>query len=160
MQSIKKNCYGKIITGIKQFEDSSFGYYDINGNEHVNWAEEDEQVDADGFFKHHLEPNGFYKMDIVLPYGTLLCRYGSRRGRLTSNIHTPYESLGLPYVKETVEYHAYRVIADGLKVQCTVQRGCVAPMFNSLGGATQYKHYQSIADELAQKKLEEVFMYE
>lgn len=160
MSEVKRNCYGDIITGIKEFEDSSFGYYDKSGNEHVNWAKEDEHVDSDGFDKHHIEPNGSYKMDVILPYGTLLCRYGNTRGRLTANIDSNYEELGLPYIKESVEYHVYRVIADNLTVQCTVQKGKVAPMFNSPGGAVQYKHYQSIAKELTQNKLEEVFDYE
>lgn len=160
MNEIKKNCYGEIITGIKQFQDPSFGYYDEQGDEHVNWAKEDEHVDSDGFYKHHVEPNGLYKMDVSLPLGTLLCRYGNTRGRLTSDINSEYENLGLPYIKETVEYHIYRVIVSSLKVQCTVQKGEVAPMFNSPGGAVQYKHYQSIAKELAQEKIEEVFDYE
>lgn len=159
-KEIKRNCYGEIITGIKVFQDNSFGYYDENGNEHVNWVEENEDVDSDGFCKHHTELNGFYKMDVDLPYGTYICRYGNTRGRLTSDINSVYEELGLPYIKETVEFHVYRVVVDNLKVQCTVQKGKVAPMFNSPGGAVQYKHYQSIAKELAQKKIEEVFNYE
>lgn len=144
----------------KQFKRPEFGYYDENGVEHVNWKPENDDVDADGFDKHHTESNGSYKRDVVLPYGTLICRYGNTRGRLTTDVGTDYETLGLPYVKESVEYHEYRVIADGLIVQCTVQQGKVAPMFDSKGGATQYKHYQSIAKELDDGKLEEVFRNE
>ena len=71
-----------------------------------------------------------------------------------------YDDLGLPYVKESVEYHVYKVVADGLRVKCMVFRGRVAPMFYSKGGAVQYKHEQSIAQEMFQGKLEEVFIYD
>lgn len=50
------------------------------------------------------------------------------------------------------------VDSDGLRVQCTVIKGRVAPMFNSNGGAVQYKHYQSIAKELEDDVLDEVFL--
>ena len=66
--------------------------------------------------------------------------------------------MGLHYVKETVEYHVYRVIANDYKVQCTVIKGRVAPMFFSGGGAVQYKHFQSIAKEKQLGKIEEVFL--
>ncbi len=154
----KKNYLGKEITGRKQFIRPDFGYYDASGKEIVNWKPADETVDSDGFDKNHTEANGAYKQDVVLPYGKLICRYGNNRGRLTTDIDSKYEDLALPYVKETVEYHSYKVIADGLIVQCTVLRGIVAPMFNSGGGAVQYKHYQSIAKEIECGKLEEVFL--
>lgn len=50
------------------------------------------------------------------------------------------------------------VDADGLTVQCVVQKGKVAPMFDSIGGTIQYKHYQTLAKELDDKKIEEVFV--
>ena len=157
MVKCKRNCLGDIITGIKKFQNPAFGYIDSEGVEHVNWQIENERIDADGFDKGNIESEGKYKVDIVLPYGKLICRYGNERGRLTTDIYSDYDELGLPYVKETVEYHVYKVIADGLKVRCTVSKGRVAPMFNSPGGANQYKHYQSIAKELDDNKLEEVF---
>ncbi|MBQ9503376.1 MAG: TNT domain-containing protein [Lachnospiraceae bacterium] len=153
-----KNYLGVEISGRKQFADPAFGYYDENGKEVVNWKTEDDYVDSDGFDKSNLEPNGKYSQEIVLPYGKVICRYGNYRGRLTTDIDSEYEDLALPYIKETVEYHSYRVVCDGLRVQCAVIKGRVAPMFNSKGGAVQYKHYQSIAKELETRKLEEVFL--
>ena len=153
-----KNCFGIEISGEKQFISPEFGYYDASGREVVNWKPEDETVDSDGFDKSNVEANGKYIQDVVLPYGKLICRYGNHRGRLTTDIDSRYEDLALPYVKETVEYHIYKVTSDGIKVQCTVLKGRVAPMFNSPGGAVQYKHYQSIAKEIESGKLEEVFL--
>lgn len=155
---IKRNYLGQIITGRKQFIDESYGYYDDDGNEHVNWRPEDSIIDSDGFDKRNIEINGFYTQEILLPYGKLICRYGNTRGRITTDLDSAYEQLGLPYIKETVEYHTYRVITDGLLVKCMVTRGRVAPMFNSAGGAVQYKHFQNIFKELEYNKLEEVFL--
>lgn len=155
---MKKNYLGNPIVGRKQFIDESFGYYDENGDEHVNWEPENEFVDSDGFDKTNRETNGNYTETVTLPYGKLLCRYGNTRGRMTTDIDSDYESLSLPYVRETVEYHVYRVIADGLQVKCTVTKGRVAPMFNSKGGAVQYKHFRSIAKEIEQGNLQEVFL--
>ena len=153
-----KNYLGHEISGKKQFISPEYGYYDESGKEIVNWASADEYVDADGFDKTNKEPNGDYCQDIILPYGKLICRYGNWRGRLTTDLDSKYEDLSLPYVKETVEYHTYKVLADGLRVQCTVLKGRVAPMFNSTGGAVQYKHYQSIAKEIEHGKIQEVFL--
>ncbi len=153
-----KNYLGNDISGRKRFISPEYGYYDESGREVVNWAPADDFVDSDGFDKNNIEPNGNYTQDVILPYGKLICRYGNYRGRLTTDIDSRYEELALPYVKETVEYHSYKVFADGLRVQCTVLKGRVAPMFNSKGGAVQYKHYQSIAKEIEHGKLEEVFL--
>ncbi len=157
---MKKNYLGQIITGRKQFISPLFGYYDESGNEHVNWMPENADVDSDGFDKNNREFNNEYAVDIVLPYGKLICRYGNIRGRFTTDIGTDYDTLSLPYVKETVEYHVYKVISDGFKVKCCVLRGRVAPMFLSKGGAVQYKHHESIAKEIEYGKLEEVFIYD
>ena len=154
----EKNCYGDIITGIKQFQDPSFGHYEPDGKEVVHWKKPDDLVDEDGFDKTYNDGFGNYKKVITLPYGKVICRYGNWMGRLTTDIDSDYEQLGLPYIKETVEYHVYRVIADGLKVKCSVNKGIVAPMFNSRGGAIQYKHFQSIKQELDQHKIEEVYL--
>ena len=153
---MKRNYLGQPITGHKQFIKDSFGYYDDNGDEHVNWEPENDIIDRDGFDKRNRETDGNYVQDIVLPYGKLICRYGNVRGRITTDVDSDYDQLGLPYVKETVEYHVYRVAADGLVVKCIVSKGRVAPMFDSKGGAVQYKHYQSIAKELEYNKLQEV----
>ena len=76
-----RNYQGIEITGKKQFIDPSYGYYDDNDNEVVNWREEDEFVDSDGFDKTNREDDGNYKTNIILPYGKLICRYGNWRGR-------------------------------------------------------------------------------
>ncbi len=157
---MKHNYLGLAISGHKEFQDPSFGYYDEDGCEHVFWTPENDIVDCDGFDKRNIEPNDYYCMDIVLPYGKIICRYGNKRGRLTTDLDSNYDDLGLPYVKESVEYHEYKVVADGLRVKCMVLRGRVAPMFYSKGGAVQYKHEQSIAQEMFQGKLEEVFIYD
>ena len=123
------------------------GYYPV-----VRWeAYRQDFADGDGFDQRHREENGDYLMEVSLPKGTLLLRYGSERGHFTAPLHTPYETLGLPYVRETVEYHEYRVVADGLKVFCIVKRGRVAPMFDSAGGGVQYLHPNSIR-ELTRRK--------
>ena len=155
---IKKNYLGQVIIGPRQFIDPSYGYYDEFGDEHVNWRSEDETVDSDGFDKTNHEYSDSYKQDVVLPYGKLICRYGNKRGRFTTDVGTSYEKLSLPYIKETVEYHVYKVIADGLKVKCEVTKGRTAPMFNSDGGAIQYKHHHSLATAIQQKELEEVYI--
>ena len=152
-----KNYYGDEVME-KRFRNPSFGYIDSHGNAHVNWASENDDVDNDGFDKHHEEVAGGYKQEILLPYGTLICRYGNVRGRLTTDIGSDYDKLSIPYVMESVEYHVYKVIADGVQKKCMVQRGKVAPMFDSPGGAVQYKHYQSIAKELDDGVLMEVHL--
>lgn len=113
----------------------------------VNWeAYRQECADDDGFDTRHIEENGEYLMEVVLPKDTLLIRYGSEMGRFTAPKGTAYESLALPYVKETVEFHEYRVIADSITVFCRVKRGRVAPMFDSEGGGIQYLHESKIRD--------------
>ncbi len=108
----------------------------------VHWKEEDDTVDGDGFDKSYEGSDGYYD-EVILPIGSKLCRYGTPAGYLTAPIGTPYEHLGLPYIKETREYHEYRVVADN----CKVKRGKVSPMFDSPGGGTQYLHPETIEEE-------------
>ncbi|MBR1497799.1 MAG: TNT domain-containing protein [Oscillospiraceae bacterium] len=118
----------------------------------VKWEEyRQEYADSDGFDLRNMEENGNYCMEVELPKGTVLIRYGSEMGRFTAPKHTPYDALGLPYVRETVEYHEYEVVADSIKVFCRVKRGRVAPMFDSDGGGIQYLHPQTIL-ELTRRK--------
>lgn len=91
-----------------------------------------------------------------MPFGTRLCRYGDEIGYSTTLPNTSYEKLGLPYRKETVAYHEYMVIADGITVGCIVTRGRVAPAFNSSGGAIQFLHKRTILEELNSGRLKEV----
>lgn len=125
----------------------------------VRWKEyRQDCADADGFDTRHVEENGEYWMEVELPRGTQLIRYGSSRGRFTAPKGTPFEALGLPYVKETIEFHEYTVVADSIKVFCTVKRGAVAPMFDSAGGGVQYLHPGSMLELTGRKHvLAEVF---
>lgn len=81
--------------------------------------------------------------DFILPKGMMLCRYGTPNGYFTTEKGTEYETLALPYVKETIEYHEYKVSED-IRVDCYVMKGAVAPKFNSTGGAVQFLHRQSV----------------
>lgn len=120
----------------------------------VRWEEfRQEYADEDGFDLRNIEENGDYIMEVELPKGTLLIRYGSERGRFTAPRNTQYDTLGLPYIKETIEFHEYVVIADSVKVLCKVTRGIVAPMFDSNGGAVQYLHPSSMLELTKRKRV-------
>lgn len=150
------NVYGDVINANDlELIDSSFGYRNEKGQLIVNWDPESDIIDNNGFDKTNVEENGEYYMDIELPKGTILIRYGRATGKMTAPYGTPYELLSLPYKIETVEYHQYRVIADGVKVKCVVRRGKVQKMFGKCGGGIQYMHDSSIANEIAEEKLEE-----
>ena len=125
----------------------------------VKWKEFRQPcADPDGFDLNHVEENGEYWMEVDLPRGTELIRYGSARGSFTAPKGTLYEELGLPYVKQTVEFHEYTVVADSVTVLCKVKRGRVAPMFDSEGGGIQYLHPSSIQELIGRKHvLSEVF---
>lgn len=126
----------------------------------VRWeAYRQDCADDNGFDRRHREENGDYTMEVTLPKGTLLLRYGSETGHFTAPLHTPYETLGLPWLRETVEYHEYRVVVDGLRVLCLVKRGRVAPMFDSPGGGVQYLHPNSIRALIRRRVLVEVLRY-
>lgn len=74
---------------------------------------------------------------------------------LTSSVkRVEYENLGLPYVKETIEYHEFKVTED-LSVDCRVVKGLVAPKFQSKGGAIQFMHRQSVRLECEDGYLQE-----
>ena len=137
--------------------DDSYGFVDEKNIPHIKWGTENEKCDKNGFDKKFRPVKGsdeYVINDYVIPKGTMICRYGSPRGRFTTIKGTAYESLSLPYVKETIEYHLYRVSED-LKVECRVSKGAVAPKFSSPGGAIQFMHYQPIKFECEQGKLKE-----
>ena len=134
-----------------------FGYIDQLGIPHIEWGSEDDICDKDGFDKRCRPDNSktiYIVEDYVIPHGTVICRYGSPVGRFTTLKGTDYDKLALPYVKETIEYHEYKVTED-LKVQCLVIKGIVAPKFNSNGGAVQFKHKQNISLECEDGYLKE-----
>lgn len=124
----------------------------------VNWPEESIYNDKDGFDKS-IEIDGEYKHTVILPKGTVLCRYGRSIGFFTTFKGTPYSKLGLPYIPETIEYHEYIDIADGVEVECKVVEGIVAAAFNSEGGATQFLHPTAIMNEIMAGKLKEDFAW-
>ena len=151
------NCFGEELEdgSVPELRDPSFGEV-VDGEVVPFWPEEDETVDADGFDKTAADESGNYRHEVILPRGTMLCRYGLESGITTTTLGSPYEMLGLPYKVETIEYHEYMVVADGVKVRCIVDKGWVAKAFDSEGGAIQFMHRQSITDELKDGKLKEV----
>jgi hypothetical protein len=154
----KYNYNGEDISEVKiQLSHPEYGYIDKNGNLCICWHEEDDVVDRYGFDKRNVEKNGEYVDKVELPVGTELIRYGGVRGRFTAPKGTKYNELSLPYDPETIEYHEYIVVADGVKVNCCkVIQGRIAPMFDSKGGGIQYLHLQSIRDEVISGKIKEI----
>ena len=105
--------------------------------------------DKDGFDKEFRPIEGMEVHLIenyIIPKGSILCRYGFSGVFFTTLKSSAYETLGLPYVKETIEYHEYKVSED-VCVNCYVTKGKVAPKFTSIGGAVQFMHKQTIALE-------------
>lgn len=158
MIHIIKNDKGQIIDGKKKLlrQEYGLGKFYPNGEPMVNWNLLSEFADHNGFDKRNVEINGKYKIEVELPYGTIIIRYGNSSGNFSAPKGTKYEDLALPYVKETVEYNEYRVIAEKIKVMCVVEKGKVAPGFGSNGGAIQYMHPISIKESIMKKLLERV----
>ncbi len=140
-----KNYRGEDVSNIhRKLSDPSYGKnneYDTNGEPKVDWDRYIIKDALQGFLKRE---DGTYYQEIELPTGTHILRYGTEAGSHTAPAGTPYECLALPYVKETLEYNEYIVIADGVKVLCQVKEGIVAPSLDSPGMVTQYKHSKSI----------------
>ena len=105
------------------------------------------------------DADGRYKFKTTLPFGTRLLRYGNEIGHFTAPKGTLYEQLSLPYKRETVEYHEYEVIADGLVVTCIVEKGIAAPGFGLPGGAIQYLHEESIQRSVRKNILKRVELW-
>lgn len=117
--------------------------------------------DEQGFDINHLESNGYYRMKIVLPQKTRLIRYGTEVGCYTAPKGTPYEQLSLPYIKESVFFHEYEVIAESITVMainkcCEVERGRIAPGFEFPGGGIQYLHPYTMVKSINLKLLKEI----
>ena len=155
---MKKNYKGDNISGPKVLEKPEYGTgrHNKNGEPEVNWDYLSEYADNDGFDIRNDEGNGEYKIFVALPKGTKIIRYGHEEGSFTAPVGTPYENLALPYVKETVEYNEYKVIADQVTVECKVCKGKVAPGFSSDGGAIQYKHPITIRASIKERILERI----
>lgn len=161
MAEIRKNDAGILLGDARvELKSPEYGTGKYNGVfPDVRWNDyRKDCADEDGFDIRHVEENGTYCMEVELPRGTQLIRYGSSRGRFTAPKGTPFETLGLPYVRETVEFHEYKVEADSINVICVVKRGVVAPMFDSKGGGVQYLHPSSMQELTGRKHvLSEVF---
>ena len=155
-----KNVFGKDLDGVElEYSRPENAKVLKNGAVVPNWDEPSDLVDSEGYDKLNVEPNGEYTMVVELPVGTMLARYGSPMERTTAPCGTPYELLALPYRLDTIEYHQYRVIADGVTVKCKARRGRTREMFERLGGAVQYRHDHSIEEEISMGILEEEFSW-
>lgn len=159
MKHVIRNDKGEIISGKMVLRKKGYGTGKIsnNGQPEVDWKLLDEckNADNDGFDTEHVEPNGRHRMKVELPRGTVVIRYVGN-GTFTAPKGTKFEQLSLPYFKDTMEYNEYRVIADYLDVVCIVDRGVVAPGFDSCGGAVQYKHPMSMKESMRNKILERI----
>lgn len=156
MSYIMRNDKGQTICGNKKLLKQEYGTGEFysSGDPVVNWKLLSDYADKNGFDKRNVEENGEYIISVVLPYGTILIRYGNEIGVFSAPKGTRYEELALPYEKDTLEYNEYRVINKGLRVMCIVKRGRVAPGFGSEGGAIQYMHPISIREAVKNKILE------
>lgn len=155
-----KNYKGEDVSNIKRkLSDPSYGTDEIdsNGEPRVNWKKYLMGNPVDGFLR---EKDGTYCQEIELPIGTHILRYGTEGGSYTAPVGTPYECLSLPYVKETLEYNEYTVIADGVTVLCQVKKGIVAPSLNSPGMVIQYKHNKSIKELCDENALNRIDLWE
>ena len=160
---ILRNYKGDIINGIPVLRNPKYGTGKFRITEYgavplVDWSQL-KDADKDGFDLNHREEGNKYKIEVRLPFGTKLLRYGTEGGRFTAPLGTPYERLSLPYEKETVEYHEYVVIADGIDVICIVEKGIVAQGFDSIGGAVQYVHHGTIEEAIKNNALDRVDLW-
>ena len=93
----------------------------------VKWPDPVEGVrDKNGFDIS----NGNSISRIQLPKGTRIIRYGPTTGSYTAPEGSSFSLLGLPYVRETCEYHVFEVKADSISVFCIVHMGRVAAAFD------------------------------
>ena len=145
MKHVPKNDKGENISGKRKVSNKKYCKgYAVNGEPIINWDFLSKYADNNGFDVRNLEENGYYMIEIELPIGTEIIRYGNESGRFTAPNGTKYEDLALPYDKESVEFNQYRVISSPLKVVCKVKKGRVAPGFDSQGGAIQFLHDKNI----------------
>lgn len=152
-----KNRRGESIDGIRRLKRDEYGTgkIDENGQPEVAWEKFlSKNADERGFDKTNKESNGDYKMQTVLPYGTIIIRFGNDMGHYTAPQGTDYEKLAMPYTEESMEYNEYKVIADNIHVSCVVEKGKTAPGFDSDGGATQYYHSMTILQSIRNGLLE------
>ena len=156
------NSAGNDISGRKlKLANPAYGYIDDQNIAHIDWGMETEICDEDGFdktFRPIVNDTAYVITDYVIPKGTVICRYGRETGRFTTLKGVDYDALGLPYQKDSIEYHEYVVSLD-TTVECYVTKGRVAPKFDSYGGAVQFKHKQSIRLECQDGFLKEDYSW-
>ena len=153
-----KNYNGESISGIRQLKKPEYGTGKTNryGQPVVNWNCLSKYADDDGFDTRNIESNGKHTVEYILPYGSIIIRYGSEIGHFSAPKGTAYENLALPYIPESVEYNEYKVTAHDVRIQCIVEKGIVAPGFDSNGGAVQYLHPITIRESVRKGMLERI----
>ncbi len=153
-----KNYKGETISGIRQLKKPEYGAGKTNryGQPVVNWNYLSKYADDDGFDTRNIESNGKHTVEYILPYGSIIIRYGSEIGHFSAPKGTAYENLALPYIPESVEYNEYKVTAHDVRIQCIVEKGIVAPGFDSNGGAVQYLHPITIRESVRKGMLERI----
>ena len=159
----ERNYKGELIENIqRELSDPLFGTgkLDKNGQPEVNWEYYIiGNADENGFDMQNVESNGYYYIEVGLPMGKIILRYGNESGHYTAPAGTPYEKLALPYKKETIEYNEYRVVADGISVVCLVNKGKVAASRDSKGQGIQYYHKDTIKKLVGKKVLERINLW-
>ena len=150
---VLKNYKGDIITGKPQLAKPEYG---MIGNPDIPDYKTHKlyYADDDGFDMTKIISGDNYKIKVTLPKDTIILRYGTEFGHYTAPDNTPYEQLALPYKKNSIEFHKYRVIADNIKVECIVEKGYIAPCFGQPGGGIQYLHEKTIRKLLFDQVIE------
>lgn len=156
MNKVKYNFLGQIILTEEQYAPRKKEYFDDAGN--PKWNEHLNNSDEDGFDISKEIERGKYKIMITLPANKKVIRYGVPQGSYTTDEETDFERLSLPYKKESLEYHEY-IVTQEIDVECIVIKGFVAPGFDYIGGAIQYKHTEQISRLIRKGILIEDFVW-
>lgn len=152
-----RNDKGELISGITIARKNEYVMsIDRMGKPIIDWDTYAIHSDPDGFDITKKDSKGKYRIRYVLPHGTHIIRYGHEGGSFTAPEGTRYDEISLPYIQDTCPFNEYVVVADGLEVTCEVDKGIVAPNFETVGGGIQYKHDRSIAEERSLKNLDVV----
>lgn len=158
------NYKGESVEGIKRRllkEEYGTGKEDAYGNPEIAWKRFLlDSADEHGFDCENRESNDNYLIEMILPKGTVIIRYGDESGIYTAPKGTSYEELALPYEPETLEYNEYKVLEDSMQVYCLVKKGKVAYSVDETGGGVQYMHEKSIAKLVGQEVLDRLKLWE
>ena len=84
-----------------------------------------------------------------------LSEYSDNHGFDTRNIEDNGKHI-IKYIPESLEYNEYKVVADNLYIICIVDKGIVAPGFDSKGGAIQYLHPITLKESVKKGMLERI----